>query len=157
MIIEYEKKYEEDAKNLLVELQEYLASIDKEGYNILTKDYREEYFKEKLEEMKTKEAKIFLYKEDNEILGLVECLVNNDARETFEFSAPRRGRIAELIVTKDARGKGIGEKLLHYAEEYLHSINCEDILIAVFGYNKNAFNFYRKCGYHIRMMDMTKR
>ena len=45
MIIEYDKQYDEDVKDLLVELQEYIVSIDKEKYNIITKDYREEYFK----------------------------------------------------------------------------------------------------------------
>ena len=40
-IVEYEKKYKEDVKNLLVELQEYIASIDREGYNILTDEFRD--------------------------------------------------------------------------------------------------------------------
>ena len=44
-IIEYEEKYNEEIKKLLVELQEYIASIDKEGYNIITKEYKEAYFK----------------------------------------------------------------------------------------------------------------
>ena len=44
-IIDYNSMYDEDIKNLLVELQEYIASIDKEKYNIITESYREEYFK----------------------------------------------------------------------------------------------------------------
>ena len=45
MIIEYSSQYDEDVKDLLVELQYYIASIDKEKYNILTENYREEYSK----------------------------------------------------------------------------------------------------------------
>ena len=44
MIIDYDKKYDEDIKNLLVELQIYIASIDEEGYNVVTKDFKEKYF-----------------------------------------------------------------------------------------------------------------
>ena len=43
-IIEYEEKYENNVKDLLVELQEYIASIDREGYNILTDEFRDSYF-----------------------------------------------------------------------------------------------------------------
>ena len=34
MIIEYDSKYDEQIKDLLVQLQQYLADIDKEGYHI---------------------------------------------------------------------------------------------------------------------------
>lgn len=40
MIIEYSPNYNEQIKNLLVELQQYLSDIDKEGYNIVGDDYR---------------------------------------------------------------------------------------------------------------------
>ena len=41
MIIEYDKKYDEQIKDLLVELQEHIQNIDLEGYNILTDEFRE--------------------------------------------------------------------------------------------------------------------
>ena len=40
-IIDYSSKYDNDIKDLLVELQEHIVKIDKEKYNILTDDYRE--------------------------------------------------------------------------------------------------------------------
>ena len=40
MIIEYNTKYDEQVKDLLVELQQYLSDIDKERYNIVGDDYR---------------------------------------------------------------------------------------------------------------------
>ncbi len=49
MIIKYDSKYDEEIKNLLVELQEYIVSIDREKYNIITPEYRDEYFKKTLE------------------------------------------------------------------------------------------------------------
>ena len=40
-IIEYNDKYLEDVKDLLVELEEYIVSIDKDGLDQLHSDYRE--------------------------------------------------------------------------------------------------------------------
>lgn len=156
MIIEYDQKYDEEIKDLLVELQEHIQSIDIEGYNILTEEYREVYFLKVLNEINKDSGKILLYKKDDKIVGLVVGLVNNDAEKTYEFKAPKRGRIAELIVSKYIRSKGIGAELLKAMEEYLTSVDCKDILLDVFGYNEKAINFYKKNGYHIRMIEMTK-
>ena len=157
MIIEYNNKYDEDIKNLLEELQIYIASIDEEGYNIVTPAYREKYFIETMEEINKYEGKMFLYEENNKITGLIIGIINNEEEETYEFSAPKRGRITELIVSHTSRSNGIGTKLLKAMEDYLKSVGCEDILLGVFAYNEKAKNFYEKHGYHNRMIDMTKK
>lgn len=59
IIIDYTSKYNEDIKDLLVELQEYIAKIDKEKYNILTSEYREKYFEKTMNEINMREGKIF--------------------------------------------------------------------------------------------------
>ena len=65
MIIEYEDKYKEEVKDLFVELQSYIASIDKEKYNVLTPEYREKGFEENIKEINQYEGKMFLLKEEN--------------------------------------------------------------------------------------------
>lgn len=157
MIIDYDKQYDEQVKDLLVELQEYIVSIDKERYNIITPSYREEYFKKTMDEVNNYEGKIYLYKENNEIIGLIVGLINNEETSDYDFRAPKRGRVLELIVTKKIRSKGIGKQLLDKMTEYFKEKNCEDILIGVFGYNENAIKFYEKCGYHTRMIEMTRK
>ena len=157
MIIEYDKKYDEDIKSLLEELQIYIASIDEEGYNIVTRDYKEKYFIETMEEVNKYEGKILLYQEDNSITGLIIGIINNEEESTYEFESPKRGRITELIVSHESRSKGVGTKLLKAMEEYLSSEGCKDILLGVFAYNKKAKDFYEKNGYHNRMIDMTKK
>ena len=52
-IIDYSSKYNEDIKDLLVELQEYIAEIDREKYNILTDEYREKYFEKTLNDVRS--------------------------------------------------------------------------------------------------------
>ena len=152
MVLEYDEKYDDDIIDLLVELQEYIQNIDIEVYNILQKNYRKLYFEKVLNDVKNYKGKIFLYEEDNKIVGIV----NNDEIETYDFKAPKRGRITELVISKNVRSKGIGTVLLKYMEDYLKSIGCKDILIGVFAYNDNAVKFYRKNGYHVRMIDMIK-
>ena len=109
-----------------------------------------------MEEVKKCNGKILLFKETEKIVGLVVGIVNNDEVITFDFKVPKRGRITELVVAKEYRDKHIGKKLLDSMKDYLKSIGCEKIMIAVFGYNENAINFYEKNGYHMRMMDMIE-
>ena len=156
MIIDYSDLYKEDVKNLLLELQEHIHSVDPEGYNIVGVNYREMSFLDTMEDVKKYNGKIMLYVENDEVLGMVIGLINNDTEETYNFRAPKRGRISELVVKKDVRSKGIGSMLLKSMEDYLHSVGCESILIGVFAYNNEAVKFYEKNGYHNRMLDMIK-
>ena len=157
MIIEYDSKYDKDIINLFIELQEHIADLDREGYNILTANYGHLYLKKTLEEVKKYNGKILLYKIDQDILGLVVGLINNDAEDSYDFKAPRRGRITELIVSEKKRSQGIGKKLLKAMEDYLISQECSDVLLGVFAYNDRALKFYEKNGYHVRMLEMTKK
>lgn len=157
MIIEYDSKYDKDIINLFIELQIHIADLDREGYNILTANYGHLYLKKTLEEVKKYNGKILLYKIDQDILGLVVGLINNDAEDSYDFKAPRRGRITELIVSEKKRSKGIGKKLLKAMEGYLISQECSDVLLGVFAYNDRALKFYEENGYHVRMLEMTKK
>lgn len=157
MIIEYDSKYDEEVKNLLVELQEYIVSIDEEKYNVITLEYRDQYFNETFDKINMNQGKILLAKDNNKIIGLVIGLINNEERNKYDFNVPKRGRISELIVSKNCRTHGIGSKLLESMENYLKSVGCEDVLIEVFGYNELALNFYSKYGYHNRIVELTKK
>ena len=157
MIIEYDEKYKEEVKDLLVQLQEYVISIDKEKYNIITKEYRDNYFNKTMDEIYKYEGKMYLYKDNDKIIGLMVGLINNLEESTYDFKCPKRGRITELVVSKHYRKSGVGSILLHSMEDYLKSVGCKDILLGVFAYNENAIKFYEKNGYHMRMHDMTKK
>lgn len=131
-------------------------NIDKEGYNIVGNNYREKYFIKTMEEVKKCNGKILLFKENEKIVGLIVGLINNDEIEKYDFKVPKRGRISELIVDEKYRQKQIGKQLLNAMKNYLKSIGCEKILIAVMGYNESAIKFYEKNGYHMRMIDMIE-
>lgn len=157
MIIEYDSKYDNKIKDLLVELQEHIVSIDKEHYNVVGDNYAEEYFNKTLDEVEKYEGKIYLYKDNENICGLIVGLINNEEIDTYDFKAPKRGRISELVVSSKHRNMGCGKVLLGAMEDYLRSVGCKDILIGVFAYNEGAINFYKKNGYHTRMTEMIKK
>lgn len=156
MIIDYNSKYDEDIKDLLVELQQHLVDLDKEKFNIVGEKYREKYFEKTIQSVKENDGKIMLYEDNGKIVGLVVGIVNNEELERYDFKAPKRGRITELVVKENYRSKHIGKELLNSMKQYLKDIGCEKIMIAVFAYNERAIKFYKENGYHFRTMDMIE-
>ena len=155
MIVDYEDKYMNSVKDLLLELATYIASIDKEGYNIVTDKTREETFLEDMKTLKENDGIIRLYIENDKVIGLIMGTIIKE-EDTHSFHAPQRGRINELIVSKDSRSVGVGSKLITDMENFLKEKGCKDILIEVFGYNDLAYDFYIKHGYHNRLFEVTK-
>lgn len=156
-IINYSNKYNEAIKDLLVELQEYIAEIDKEKYNILTNEYREKYFEKTMNEVNKYEGKIFLAIENEKVIGLIVGLINNEEESTYDFKAPKRGRVTELVVSKKCRSNGIGKQLLDKMEKHFKEVGCKGVLIDVFAYNENAQKFYYKNGYFNRNIEVMKK
>lgn len=156
-IINYSNKYDELIKDLLVELQEYIAEIDKEKYNILTNEYREKYFEKTMNDVNKYEGKIFLAIESEKVIGLIVGLINNEEESTYDFKAPKRGRVTELVVSKECRSNGIGKQLLDKMENYFKEVGCKGVLIDVFAYNENAQEFYYKNGYFNRNIEVMKK
>jgi len=158
MIIEYEEKYLDDIKDLLVELEEYIVSIDKDNLDTIHPEYREKMAIVDLEELERNEGKCYLYIENGKALALIMGYVRPyDKYDYLDYKCPRAGNITELIVSQKLRSKGIGQELINKMEEYFKSINCEYVLVDVFAYNQNAFNFYSKKDYHSRMHTMIKK
>ena len=157
-IKEFENEFEEQIKDLLVELQEYIIEIDKYNLNILSKNYREKYFDFMLEDCLEKQGKIFVAIENSNVLGFIAGhLENYDEKDKLDYTCPKKGIIVELIVSKNSRKNGVGQKLLQTMEDYFKSINCEFIQLDVFAYNENAKRFYFNNNYKERMITLFKK
>jgi len=151
-IIEYNEKYLEDVKDLLVELEEYILSIDKDNLDQLHKDYREKMAILDLKEVNENNGKCFLAIENDKAIGLIMGYIRTyDEYDYLDYKCPKSGEISELIVTNKTRSKGIGQLLINKMEQYFKSIGCEYIFVDVFAYNEIAKNFYSKNKYHSRM------
>ena len=157
-IIEYDSIYDEQIKDLLVDLQNYLIDIDDWHTQILSNNYREDYFEIDLELINKQDGKIFLAIENDKIIGLVLGVVNlNDEIDKLTNDCAKAGNVLELIVKNSSRGHGIGKSLLNEIETYFKNINCKRINIEVFGPNKSALNFYLKNDYTIRDYIVSKK
>ena len=157
-IIEYEDKYLEDVRDLLVELEEYILSIDEDHLDQLHPEYREKMALLDLEEVKNYEGKCYLAIENDKAVGLIMGTIPPyDEYDYLDYKCPKRGEITELIVSSKVRSKGIGQLLIEKLEDYFKSVGCEYVIVDVFGYNDNALKFYFKKDYHARMLTCIKK
>jgi len=151
-IIEYEEKYLEDVKDLLVELEEYILTIDKDELDQFHPEYREKMAILDLKELEENNGKCFLAVEDNKAIGLIMgIIIQYDENDYLDYKCPKSGEITELIVTTKIRSTGVGQALMNKMEEYFKYLGCEYIFVDVFAYNQKGINFYNKQGYHPRM------
>ena len=151
-IIEYEEKYLEDVKDLLVELEEYILSIDEDNLDQLHPDYHDKMAILDLEEVKENNGKCYIAVDNGKAIGVIMgIIVKLDEYDYLDYKCPKEGEITELVVSKNSRGKGIGEQLIKKLEDYFKSVGCEYVLVDIFSYNKRGMNFYSKFGYHSRM------
>ena len=157
-VIEYDSKYDEQIKDLLVELQNYLVDIDNWHTQILKPEYRENMFKLDMEKVKKQNGKIYLYIEDNVAIGIIIGIIEEkDEIDKLTNDCAKTGSILELVVKNDIRGNGIGKLLLGKIEQFFKDVDCKRINIEVFGPNKKGLNFYEKNGYVTRDIIVSKK
>ena len=152
-IIEYNDNYLEDVRDLLVELEEYIISIDKDNLDCIHEEYREKMALVDLDNVEKYNGKCYLAIEDDKAVGLIMGYIGEySLYDYLDYKCPKCGIVSELIVSKNVRGKGIGNLLLDEMEIFFKNKNCKIIKIDVFSYNDNAIKFYDKKGYHSRMI-----
>lgn len=157
-ILEYDTIYDEQIKDLLVELQNYIIDIDNWHTQTIPSNYRDDYFDLDLNLIKKQSGKIYLANHNKQIVGLVFGIVNiPDEIDKLTNDCAKTGSIIELVVRNDLRCTGIGRELLSKMEDYFLSIDCKRINIEVFGPNKSALNFYLKNDYVIRDYIVSKK
>ena len=158
-IVEYDDKYLEDVRDLLVELEEYILTIDKDNLDQIHPEYRDKMAILDLEEVKNYNGKCYLaIDESDKAIGLIMGTIPPyDEYDYLDYKCPSRGEITELVVTSKVRSKGVGQELMKKMEDYFKSQGCEYIIVDVFAYNLKGINFYEKQGYHSRMHTQIKK
>ena len=157
-IIEYKEEYLEDVKDLLVELEEYIISIDQDNLDQIHPEYRDKKAIFDLEEVKNNNGKCFIAIDNNAVIGLIMGIIRKyEEYDYLDYKCPKQGIITELIVSKSIRSNGVGQLLIKRMEEYFKNLGCEYILVDIFGYNDNALKFYYKQGFHPRMITTIKK
>ena len=157
-IIEYASKYDEQIKDLLVELQNYLIDVDDWHTQVFLPNYREDIFKMDMKKVQNQSGKIYLAKCENDVIGLIIGVVSEtDEIDKLTNDCSKTGEILELIVKNNIRGNGVGKFLLNKMETYFKNIDCSRINIEVFGPNKKGLNFYTKNNYIVRDYIVSKK
>ncbi len=157
-IVKASQNHYEGIKDLLVQLQEYIVEIDKYKLNVLTKGYREGYFKKTLDESFNGGGTMLVAEKNGEVVGMVAGHMRKYYKEDrLDYSCPKMGIIEELIVKKGERNGGIGKKLVMQMEKYFADQGCEYVQLDVFAYNLNAYEFYLKENYEPRLLGLIKK
>ena len=116
-IIEYDEKYLEDVKDLLVELEEYILTIDEDELDQLHPEYREKMALLDLKEVNDCNGKCYLAVEDGKAIGLIMGkIIKFDEYDYLDYKCPKEGKIIELVVTSKIRCKGVGQLLMKQME-----------------------------------------
>lgn len=157
-IIEYERRYLDDVRDLLTELEEYIVSIDNDNLDQVHTEYHEKMALLDLKEVEENNGKCYLAIENNKVIGLIiGAIIKFDKYDYLDYKCPKEGEITEFIVTSKTRSKGVGKALISKMESYFKSAGCEYVLVDIFAYNENAISFYNKSGYHSRMYRNIKK
>ena len=86
---------------------------------------------------------LFVYEFDNKVIGLLAFRIRENIEENSRF-----GEISVVVVESESRKKGIGKKLMEYAEQLAHEKGCIGTwLVSGFGREEQAHPFYKRLGY----------
>jgi predicted N-acetyltransferase YhbS len=86
---------------------------------------------------------LVLEEQDNDMIRLVGCVCAY--RERLENNA---GRIGQLAIESDRRGRGLGSELMRLAEERLRDAGYEQVSVGVLGFKAESLvPFYEGLGY----------
>lgn len=157
-ITELKPKYASQAKDLLVELQKYIIKMDEFSLNIIGENFREQYYKRLVSKTKRNSGKIYIAKSGEKVVGLIAGYIEKYSKsDAIDYACPKKGIIAELIVTMQQQKNGVGQKLMDKMQQYFLEENCEYVSLEVFAYNQNAKRFYEKNGFCERCVIMAKK
>ena len=82
----------------------------------------------------------FIVEENDNLLGVINTNIDKRGKEKI-------GVFHTIIITKEARGKGYGKKLLKHVSNYFKKKGCLRVRTFIHKANKNALNFWIKQGF----------
>lgn len=157
-ISEYAPQYEDQVKDLLLELQIYLSALDVRGVLTVKDNYRDEYFRYIRNDAAVHHGKIFVAEKHGRAVGVVVCKIFQGGGESeLTTTCPKIGFISDLAVTESERGCGIGKKLIAQAERFFADRRCEYTQLEVFAPNARAAELYKRLGFVTLCTYMSKK
>ncbi len=102
------------------------------------------------------EGSVFYLLEDGKILfGYLKLNIRKSPRDIHKpliyqkqrFIKQNMLEIERIYIDKTTQSKGLGLKLVEYAEQIAHENHCTDIWLGVWDRNPKAIRFYESCGF----------
>jgi ribosomal protein S18 acetylase RimI-like enzyme len=113
---------------------------------------RSEFQKMLPDGLRTKDHHVFtIFNEDTNCkLGVlwIQIRTNGPRRHAF---------INEFVIQEAQRRKGFGKKALQALDGKLQAMSIESVELHVFGHNTNAIELYKKMGYEVTNLYMSKK
>ncbi|OGN29302.1 MAG: hypothetical protein A3A33_03745 [Candidatus Yanofskybacteria bacterium RIFCSPLOWO2_01_FULL_49_25] len=140
-IDEYVSSDMQELQNLIAELHDAMMVFEPEI--MMPGDVaRKEYIPYLIEQTKEKNGKICFAKQKGKAIGLMAVRTEKDSDEAVQYAW-----VSDLVVISKERSKGIGAKLLAYADVYAQSNGLSYLKIGVLAVNKGARKLYFKTGF----------
>jgi len=88
---------------------------------------------------------MYVYESDDQVKGVLVFRIHENIREVSRY-----GEIGIIVVHSSEKRKGIGKRLMTFAEELAKQLNCKGTyLISGFARKDEAHRFYLELGYEI--------
>lgn len=137
----------EDLRAIMEIIQDTVLDMNKEGNYQWNSSYplETDFIKD------IDKGDLFLEEENGEVLGFI-CLNMSEAEEYKELKWDFEGEsvvIHRMAVNPKSRNKGVGSKLMKYAEEFALSHDISYIKTDTNEINIKMNNLFKKCGYKL--------
>ena len=144
------------------ELQKHLSNVDQSGESLPYEnmDAAHQYMEKMLNDVATKNGKVFVAEEADEVVGFIQGVIFDypkGANEIYDLShAPaKEGWIGLLYVKPEYRGRNIGQQLLDEMRGYFKSQDCTCVKLLVLAGNSNARSIYEEYGFSYHNLEMV--
>ena len=90
------------------------------------------------DDVRSNPAGVFIVENENRVVGYITTLIDRDAG---------KGRIPNLAVAAEFRGRGLGRRLIEHALEYFRGEGLVYAMIETMGQNETGQHLYPECGF----------
>lgn len=136
-----------EVQRLSIQIHDLHAAWRPDLYFHCDEPYPKEKFLEDIRNRMVYTARI-----DGTVVGyVILSMLQKGGPGTVEYKAMR---LDAICVDEAARGQGIGKAMVADIRALARAFGCREIILGVHPENDSAVDFYQKCGFRIRTINM---
>lgn len=144
----------EELRRCVIELQDFERTLD--ARLPAGEEIADEYIAEMLQRCWHSEGRV-LVAADGAIVAGYACIMNRVQSNDLDDGDIEFGLVADLLVRKAYRGRGLGGRLLQAAEDYARAHGVQWLRVSVMAANETAGRLYRAAGFEPLYAELEKR